>query len=217
MKSLIKVLLLFLTLNLSAQGIIEEVSDEEFGLDKINNRQTYLDIVDELKDVFSEIDTTLSKIKKNNSSLDIKDYNLQNMNSDEFNNLKLSDQLRVFQQNYVVMNDFTKDSLEVIQNNSEIFTKFCSLQMKLMLTFNKLLEEADRIQKSQEEDLHIAIADIKNAQSNAAALKQELEICMILAEKQAKDLKKAKWFKNYGTPILFIIGLGLGLGLGLSK
>lgn len=210
MRKLTFILILLFALNLVyAENAFEEIDGAEFGLEEINNRKTYLEIADQLKNIFKEIDEILSKI--DDSSISTESYDIIDLNTDEFNQLKLSEQLKLFQKNYNTLNSFTKDSLSVLQNNSKLLDKFYDLQLNLMFTFNRLLDEADRIQKSQEEDLSLALEEIKKAQSSTAMLQQNLDICRDLAEKQANKLKKAR----IGRWIFGGVGLGLGLGLGV--
>lgn len=186
----------------------EEVSGEEFGLDEINNRKTYLEIADEVKNIFLEIDDTLNRAQSK-IDISIDNYNLYDLNSADFSSLKLSDQLKLFQQNYNSLNNFTLDSMQLIQENDKVFEDFCGLQIKLMNTFGQLLDESDRIQKSQEEDLNNALYEIKKAQSSTESLKQNLEVCKTMANQQAKKIKRLQ-----NQRIWLSVGIGVGAVVG---
>ena len=175
-----------------AQEIVyEEVND--FGVEEINARKTYPELAEELKQIFIEIDKALAKIKSEDISLE-----LQDLNTEEFNNLSLSEQLKIFKQNYSALTDFTSSSMEIISHNAKEFANFCNLQSKLFVKFNELLEEGSRIQKSQDEDLALALAEIKKAQETASAMKTQLDTCIMLARIQAEELEKAKKKITYG-------------------
>lgn len=175
-----------------AQEIVyEEVND--FGVEEINARKTYPELAEELKQIFIEIDKALAKIKSADVSLE-----LQDLNTEEFNNLSLSEQLKIFKQNYSALTDFTSSSMEIISHNAKEFANFCNLQSKLFVAFNDLLEEGSRIQKSQDEDLALALAEVKKAQETASAMKTQLDTCIMLARIQAEELEKAKKKITYG-------------------
>lgn len=188
-----------------AQEIVyEEVND--FGVEEINARKTYPELAEELKQIFIEIDKALAKIKSEDISLE-----LQDLNTEEFNNLSLSEQLKIFKQNYSALTDFTSSSMEIISHNAKEFANFCNLQSKLFVKFNELLEEGSRIQKSQDEDLALALAEIKKAQETASSMKTQLETCIMLARIQAEELEKAKKKITYGAISGGLIGLGAGI------
>ena len=198
------------------QFTFEEIPGEEFGLDEINNRATYVEIAEQLKQIFLQIDEAVATIKQNNVSLIPSNYVITDMGTEEFNTLKLSEQLKIFQQNYTTMNNFTKGSLKTIQNNSQVFNEFCGLQIQLMSTFGLLLDEADRIQKSQEEDLRLALSEIEKTQDSTVVLKSQLEICKVMAEEQMKEIARIKkrerlgWSIGTAGVIIGIIGVVVG-------
>ena len=173
--------------------IFEDYTEFDDVVEDLNNRKTYPELAEELRQIFIEIDNALSKINSTNISLE-----LQDLNTEEFNNLSLSEQLKIFKQNYNTLTDFTSSSMEIIKNNTKEWSNFCNLQSKLFIKFNELLEEGSRIQQSQDEDLILALAEIKKAQETASAMKSQLNTCIMLARIQAEELEKAKKKITYG-------------------
>lgn len=167
--------------------IFEEYTEFDDFVEDLNNRKTYPELAEELRQIFIEIDNALSKVNSTNISLE-----LQDLNTEEFNNLSLSEQLKIFKQNYNALTDFTSSSMEIIKNNTKEWSNFCSLQSKLFVKFNELLEEGSRIQQSQDDDLALALDEIKKAQETASAMKTQLDTCIMLARIQAEELEKTQ-------------------------
>lgn len=185
--------------------IYEEYTEFDDFIEDLNNRKTYPELAEELRQIFIEIDKALSKINSANISLE-----LQDLNTEKFNNLSLSEQLKVFKQNYNALTSFTSSSMEIISQNAKEFANFCNLQSKLFVKFNELLEEGSRIQQSQDDDLALALDEIKKAQETASAMKAQLGTCIMLARIQAEELEKSqKKIKILKNTSFVLLGAGV--------
>lgn len=185
----------------------ENVELEEFGAENLND-EDFEKEAEKVKDLLIKISEVLQDFKNLPNEIE-----LQDLSTEDFKSLPLSEQLRIFKQNYENLNNFTLGILEDTKFNEYKYSKFFSLQSELFVHYGKMYTIAEKIMKSQSEDLQAAIQDIQKANATAESMKIQLEICRRLAEEQLEKYNRLKGWAMVGGPALFILGCVGGLAI----
>lgn len=203
------ILCFFNTFVVNAATVIEyeNVELEEFGAENLND-EDFEKEAEKVKDLLIKISEVLQDFKNLPNEIE-----LQDLSTEAFKSLPLSEQLRIFKQNYENLNNFTLGILEDTKFNEYKYSKFFSLQSELFVHYGKMYTIAEKIMKSQSEDLQAAIQDIQKANATAESMKIQLEICRRLAEEQLEKYNRLKGWAMVGGPALFILGCVGGFAL----
>ena len=138
------------------------------------------------------------------------------MKSSEYQQMKLSEQLRVISESQKLSNQLAQAYLTQQEMLSKTQLNALKITNDLLSHYRKLLEILQKIIKSQSEDTQIAIEEMQNALSNSVTLKQELDLINMLANKQAEEInalkKRGKGLTRSRIASISISGGGLILG-----
>lgn len=188
--SFICIFLLYTTLNVSAQ-VYEEVHDFDDVLAELNE-EDFLKEKEEVENILNKISQCVSKLS---TKFDLK-LDLQDLNTDEFRQASLSEQLKLFKTNYESLNNFVIESQKLLQENSKDFMNFFSLQTELYVHYGKLMTISEKIMNSMSQDLKLALESLKEAEKGAVKSQHIIDNSRLLAEQliqENKSLKKQRW------------------------
>lgn len=188
--SFICIFLLYTTLNVSAQ-VYEEVHEFDEVLAELNE-EDFLKEKDEVEKILNKISQCVDKLS---TKFDLK-LDLQDLNTDEFRQASLSEQLKLFKTNYESLNNFVIESQKLLQENSRDFMNFFSLQTELYVHYGKLMTISEKIMNSMSQDLKLALESLKEAEKGAVKSQHIIDNSRLLAEQliqENKNLKKQRW------------------------
>lgn len=189
--SFICIFLLYTTLNVSAQ-VYEEVHEFDDVLAELNE-EDFLKEKDEVEKILNKISQCVDKLS---TKFDLK-LDLQDLNTDEFRQASLSEQLKLFKTNYESLNSFVIESQKLLQENSKDFMNFFSLQTELYVHYGKLMTISEKIMNSMSQDLKLALESLKEAEKGAVKSQHIIDNSRLLAEQliqENKKLKGQRWF-----------------------
>ena len=204
--SLICIFLLFATLNVSAQ-VYEEVHEFDDVLTELNE-EDFLKEKDEVEKILNKISQCVSNLSR---KFDLK-LDLQDLNTEEFRQASLSEQLKLFKTNYENLNNFVIESQKLLQENSKDFMTFFSLQTELYVHYGKLMTISEKIMNSMSQDLKLALESLKEAEKGAEKSQHIIDNSRLLAEQliqENKRLKGQRW--TFGVIGILIGGVAGGL------
>ena len=204
--SLICIFLLFTALNISAQ-VYEEVHEFDDVLTELNE-EDFLKEKEEVEKILNKISQCVSKLS---TKFDLK-LDLQDLNTEEFRQASLSEQLKLFKTNYESLNNFVIESQRLLQENSKDFMTFFSLQTELYVHYGKLMTISEKIMNSMSQDLKLALESLKEAEKGAEKSQHIIDNSRLLAEQliqENKRLKGQRW--TFGVIGILIGGVAGGL------
>lgn len=184
--SFICIFLLYTTLNVSAQ-VYEEVHDFDDVLAELNE-EDFLKEKEEVEKILNKISQCVDKLS---TKFDLK-LDLQDLNTDEFRQASLSEQLKFFKTNYESLNNFVIESQKLLQENSKDFMNFFSLQTELYVHYGKLMTISEKIMNSMSQDLKLALESLKEAEKGAVKSQHIIDNSRLLAEQLIQENKKLK-------------------------
>lgn len=188
--SFVCIFLLFATLNVSAQ-VYEEVHEFDDVLTELNE-EDFLKEKEEVEKILNKISQCVSKLS---TKFDLQ-LDLQGLNTEEFRQASLSEQLKLFKTNYESLNNFVIESQKLLQENSRDFMNFFSLQTELYVHYGKLMTISEKIMNSMSQDLKLALESLKEAEKGAEKSQHIIDNSRLLAEQliqENKSLKKQRW------------------------
>lgn len=138
------------------------------------------------------------------------------MKSSQYQQMKLSEQLKVIRESQKLSNQLIQAYMKRQEMLSTTQLNALKITNDLLIHYRKLLEILQKIIKSQSEDTQLVIQEIQNALSDSIYLKQELDVVNILANKQSEEIivlrLKEKGLKRTRIASISIAGGGLLLG-----
>ena len=138
------------------------------------------------------------------------------MKSSQYQQMKLSEQLKVIRESQKLSNQLIQVYMKQQEMLSTTQLNALKITNDLLIHYRKLLEILQKIIKSQSEDTQLVIQEIQNALSDSVSLKQELDLAKVLADKQAEEInalkKRGKGLTRSRIASISIAGGGLLLG-----
>lgn len=148
----------------------------------------------------------------------------QKMKSSEYQQMPLSEQLKVINESQKLSNQLTQVYLQQQTTLSNSQLNALKITNDLLQHYKKLLEILQKIIQSQNDDVKTAIEQIRKTNEDAKNVKIQLETALILANKQAEEIealkKKINGLKRARITSACIFGGGLlvtGIGTILKQ
>lgn len=114
----------------------------------------------------------------------------QKMSSSEYQQMKLSEQLKVIKESQQLSTQLIQDYL---QQQEQLSTKQLSVlktMNELLSHYDKLLEILQKITNSQQSDIAVVVDEMASSIQTLENVKAQLQVCRALAEQQAEEIDR---------------------------